>query len=276
MSEQRIRHATSQAAVRDADPLVDLAWRCAREAGAFLRDQRPADLGIATKSTPTDVVTAMDKASESLIVERILGERPADAILGEEGGSRDGTTGVTWVIDPLDGTVNYTYALPMWAVSIGVEIDGVRHGGVVYAPALESAFIGLRDHGAWRVAGDIAEPLSVSSPASLELALIATGFGYSAQRRVAQVKALERVIGRVRDIRRSGCASLDLCWLASGLVDGYFERGLNAWDVSAGAVIATEAGAILEEAGDFTFAAAPSITADLREVLAEAGARNGP
>lgn len=274
MPEQRTP-TTTQAAVLGLDPLVDLAWRSAREAGAFLRDQRPTDLGISTKSTPTDVVTAMDKASESLIIERILGERPADAILGEEGGNREGTTGVTWVIDPLDGTVNYTYALPMWAVSIGIEIDGVRHGGVVYAPVFEATFVGLHGHGAWSVAGEIAQPLAVSSPEALNLSLVATGFGYSAERRVAQVSALESVIGQVRDIRRSGCASLDLCWLASGLFDAYFERGLNAWDVSAGAVIAAEAGAIIHEFGDFTFASSPVIADDLMSLLNDAGATEG-
>jgi myo-inositol-1(or 4)-monophosphatase len=275
MPEQRTPVSTAQATVLGLDPLVDLAWRCAREAGAFLRDERPADLGISTKSTPTDVVTAMDRASESLIIERILGERPADAILGEEGGSREGTTGVTWVIDPLDGTVNYTYALPMWAVSIGIEINGVRHGGVVYAPVFEATFVGLRDQGAWRLAGEIAEPLAVNSPVALDLSLVATGFGYSAERRIAQAAALERIIGQVRDIRRSGCASLDLCWLASGLVDAYFERGLNAWDVSAGAVIASEAGAVIREFGDFTYASSPEVAAKLMPLLEAAGATAG-
>ncbi|NUR59655.1 MAG: inositol monophosphatase [Catenulispora sp.] len=230
-----------------ADPkeLLEMATRLAAEAGRILVHERPRDLGVsATKSSPTDIVTVMDQRSEKLIVEGILAARPDDGILGEEGASRQGTSGVRWVIDPIDGTVNYLYEIPMWCVSIGVEIDGQTVAGVVEAPMLGETFTALRGHGAWRNG----EPITVRGegsdgpPLPLSGALVATGFGYAAQRRAVQGKIVAELLPLVRDIRRAGSAALDLCSVACGRVDAYYERGTNAWDIAAGALIVEEAG----------------------------------
>ncbi|NUP46517.1 MAG: inositol monophosphatase [Catenulispora sp.] len=230
-----------------ADPkeLLELATRLAAEAGRALVRDRPRDLGVAsTKSSPTDIVTVMDQRSEKLIIEGILAERPDDGILGEEGGSRAGTSGVRWVVDPIDGTVNYLYEIPMWCVSIGVQIDGETVAGVVEVPMLRETFTALRGHGAWLNG----EPISAHSaqsggqPVPLERALVATGFGYAAQRRAVQGRIAAELLPLVRDIRRAGSAAIDLCSVACGRVDGYYERGTNPWDIAAGGLIVTEAG----------------------------------
>ena len=229
-----------------ADPkeLLELAVRLAAEAGRVLVEERPRDLGVAsTKSSPTDIVTVMDQRSEKLIVEGILAARPDDGILGEEGASREGTSGVRWVIDPIDGTVNYLYEIPMWCVSIGVEIAGETVAGVVEAPMLGETFTALRGHGAWRNG----EPIRIrggqpGDALPLSAALVATGFGYAAQRRAVQGRIVAELLPLVRDIRRAGSAALDLCSVACGRVDAYFERGTNAWDIAAGALIVEEAG----------------------------------
>ena len=240
------RNDTASQNSTDPKDLLDLAVRLAAEAGRVLVQERPRDLGVAdTKSSPTDIVTVMDQRSEKLIVEGILAERPDDAILGEEGSDHEGTSGVRWVIDPLDGTVNYLYELPLWGVSIGVEIDGETVAGVVEIPILRETFTALRGHGAYRN-GEPIRAYSAQSggePVPLERALIATGFGYAAQRREVQGQIVAALLPRVRDIRRGGSAALDLCSVACGRVDGYYERGTKPWDISAGALIATEAGA---------------------------------
>jgi myo-inositol-1(or 4)-monophosphatase len=230
----------------DPKELLELAVRLAAEAGRVLVQERPRDLGVAdTKSSPTDIVTVMDQRSEKLIVEGILAERPDDGILGEEGSAREGNTGVRWVIDPIDGTVNYLYEIPLWCVSIGVEIDGETVAGVVEIPMLRETFTALRGHGAYRDGEPIRAYSAVSDgkPLSLDRALVATGFGYSAQRRAVQGAILADLVPRVRDIRRGGAAAIDLCSVACGRVDAYFERGAKPWDLSAGALIAQEAGA---------------------------------
>jgi myo-inositol-1(or 4)-monophosphatase len=220
--------------------LLDLALSIAAEAGALIRDGRPERLGVsATKSSPTDIVTEMDGRSEELIKKRILTERPDDGILGEEGGERSGTTGVRWVIDPIDGTVNYLYAIPAWCVSIAVEVDGHAVAGVVTVPPLGETFYALHGGGAFlRRDGAPADPIRCRPASSLADALVATGFGYRADRRV-----LTDLLPRVRDIRRSGSAAYDICSVACGRVNGYFERGAQVWDYAAGALIAAEAGA---------------------------------
>ncbi|MEY9910826.1 myo-inositol-1(or 4)-monophosphatase [Catenulispora sp. MAP12-49] len=258
---------------KNVDPkdLLELAVRLAAKAGRILVQERPRDLGVAdTKSSPTDIVTVMDQRSEKFIVEGILAERPDDAILGEEGSDREGTSGVRWVIDPIDGTVNYLYEIPLWGVSIGVEIDGETVAGVVEIPMLRETFTALRGHGAYRDG----EPISAYSaqsegkPVPLERALVATGFGYAAQRRAVQGAIVADLLPLVRDIRRGGSAALDLCSVACGRVDAYYERGAKPWDLSAGALIAQEAGA--KVGGLYGAAASDEMTVAAADGLFEA------
>lgn len=219
--------------------LLALAVDLARRAGALALSMH-AGLGASdTKSSPTDVVTAADRASEALLVEGIRAARPGDGILGEEGASDDGSTGVRWVVDPVDGTVNYLYGLPQWAVSIGVEVDGTTEVGVVFDPAKDELFTAVRGGGAWL--GE--RRLRCTAVGELSQALVATGFGYDARRRAAQAALLPTVLPAVRDIRRLGAGALDLCAVAAGRVDAYYEQGLSPWDMCAGQLIAQEAGA---------------------------------
>jgi myo-inositol-1(or 4)-monophosphatase len=232
----------------DPKELLALAVKVAKEAGRVLVEERPRDLGVAdTKSSPTDIVTEMDQRSEKLIVAGILAERPDDGFLGEEGADHEGTSGVRWVIDPIDGTVNYLYEIPGWCVSIGVEIAGETVAGVVEIPMLRETFTAIRGEGAWRNGEPIRAFSSQSEgkPVPLDRALVATGFGYAAERRAVQGAIVADLVPRVRDIRRAGAAAIDLCSVACGRVDGYFERGTKPWDLAAGALIAAEAGAIV-------------------------------
>jgi myo-inositol-1(or 4)-monophosphatase len=252
--------------------LLGLALDTAREAGELLvRGRRGEIRATATKSSPTDVVTAMDTAAEELIRTRLLAVRPDDGILGEEGSSRTGSTGVRWVVDPIDGTVNYLYDLGQWAVSIGVEVDGAMVAGVVHAPATGRTYTAVAGEGAFRDG----RRLSCSSVSELGQSLIATGFGYEARRRARQAEVLLRVLPKVRDIRRFGAASLDLCAAAEGLVDAYYERGLNPWDLAAGGLVATEAGLLVgglagrPASGDLVVAAPPQIFDALVDLLGQ-------
>lgn len=235
------------------DPLAlrDLAVRAAQEAGAFLLEHLPGDRSVTTKSSDTDVVTEVDRASEALLLARLLGERPEDGILGEEGTSRAGTSGVRWVVDPLDGTVNYLYRIPAFAVSVAAEVDGVSVAGCVFDPSRGETFAAALGHGATRNGVAIA-PSSVSDPRQ---ALVGTGFGYETAVRERQGIVIARVLPRVRDIRRGGSAALDLCWVACGRLDAYFERGVQAWDVAAGGLIVREAGGLAGPLGAATGAA---------------------
>jgi myo-inositol-1(or 4)-monophosphatase len=264
--------------ILDLHPLADLAWRAATEAGAFLLTQRPDALTVETKSTPTDVVTSMDKAAEHLLHERLLGERPGDGMLGEEGADKDSSTGIRWVVDPLDGTVNYLYRIPLWGVSVAAEDAdlGETVVGVIFTPESGEGFVGIRGRGAWRIVGDIGERMTVRSCESLGQAMVATGFGYSSELRADQARVVQSLITRVRDIRRTGCAVVDFTWLAAGRTDAYYERNLNPWDVAAGLVIVREAGAVIEHVGDpsdvGTFVVAvPGIFDALREALTDCG-----
>jgi myo-inositol-1(or 4)-monophosphatase len=224
--------------------LLELAIGTAEAAGAMLVDKRPADLRVVhTKSSPTDVVTEMDEAAERLIVDRIRASRPGDAFIGEEGGEESGSSGVRWIIDPIDGTVNYLYGLPDWSVSIAAEIDGEIVAGVVAVPIRGELYTAARGEGAYLVGRDGAtEKLRCNEGVPLERALVATGFGYSAQRRAHQAEVLLGVLPRIRDIRRAGSAAIDLCGVAAGRVDAYFERGPQVWDIAAGGLIVQEAG----------------------------------
>ncbi|MFC4912737.1 inositol monophosphatase family protein [Actinomadura gamaensis] len=258
----------------DPSELLELALETAREAGRMLVDKRPADLGVAaTKSSPTDVVTEMDRASERLITERILAVRPRDAFLGEEGGSTGGDSGVRWVVDPIDGTVNYLYDLPDWAVSIAAEVDGETVAGVVEIPRRGETYTAVRGGGALLHTASGVRELRVNDGVPLERALVATGFGYAAGRRAHQAEVLTGVLPRVRDIRRGGSCCVDLCSLAAGRVDAYYERGVQAWDVAAGALIVQEAGGRVQGlAGapvspELCIAAAPGLFDALHAVL---------
>lgn len=258
---------TSRAA--DLSALRDLAVRIAAEAGRLLADaaDRPR-AAVGTKSTSTDMVTEMDRASEELVARTVLEARPDDSLLAEEGTSGSGTTGVRWVIDPLDGTTNYLYGIAEWTVSIAVEVGGQVSVGVVHHPALAETFTAVRGQGA-RCNG---RPLQVKGAPDLDNALVATGFSYDPDARRRQAGLLRRILPAVRDIRRSGAASLDLCRVAVGRADIYYEWGLKHWDWAAGSLIAAEAGAVVVKQGDDTMvAAAPHLYEPFLRLLEEAG-----
>ena len=262
----------SLAEVLDLHPLLPMAWHAAGAAGRFLRDERPKILAVDTKSSPTDAVTVMDRTAEAMISAALLGPRPDDGLLGEEGGERLGASGVRWIVDPLDGTVNYLSELPMWGVSIAAEEHGLVTVGVVVTPEFDEGYIAVRGQGSWHIDGADAHPLQASGCTDLAAALVTTGFGYDAQLRKAQAEVVTGLITQIRDVRRMGAAVVDFCWLARGRVDGYYERGLNAWDYAAGALIAQEAGAFVnglrdDDLSTFIFAAAPGIAAELRSAL---------
>lgn len=263
-----------------ADPsaqvLLELATRLALEAGALILERSTTVRErISTKSSDTDLVTEVDHAAEALIVDGILAERPSDAVLGEEGGGRDGTSGVRWVIDPLDGTTNYVYGIPAYAVSIGVEVHSETVAGVVHDAARQETFAAAKGAGA-TLNG---RPIAVSDMKNLERALVATGFGYSPDVRAEQATVLARILPRIRDIRRGGSAALDLCWVACGRLDAYFEQGLKEWDLAAGALIVREAGGdavgfdgLPAKAGSIV-AAPLALLEPLRALVLEAGGR---
>jgi myo-inositol-1(or 4)-monophosphatase len=228
-----------------SEPNLALAMSIATGAGKLLLD-RPSDLQVQTKSTATDVVTLMDQRAEAFIVAELGKHRPNDAILGEEGANQEGTSGFQWVIDPLDGTVNYLHQVPLWCVSIGLieQSSGLAMAGVVYVPVMDQMYISSRGLGAWVIDRGAPRQLKVSQCNDLSQALIGTGFGYSSTRRASQARVLQEVLPNVADIRRLGSCAVDLCLVADGVLDGYYERGVNAWDHAAGELIAREAGAV--------------------------------
>jgi myo-inositol-1(or 4)-monophosphatase len=259
-----------------AEDLLELAAATAREAGRMLVDKRPADGPdvVQTKSSPTDVVTQMARPAEQLNSERNRAARPDDAFLGEEGGTRAGGSGVRWVVDPIDGTVNYLYDLPDWAVSIAAEVDGETVAGAVEMPRRGESYTAVRGGGALLHTASGARELRVNARVPLAKALVATGFGYDAARRARQAEVLTGVLPNVRDIRRGGSCCVDLCSLAAGRVDAYYERGVQAWDIAAGALIVQEAGGRVEgldgaPAGpELTVAAGPGTFEALHALLA--------
>jgi len=263
--------------------LLELALRLAEQASILLLEARTRpSSGVDTKTSSTDLVSDADRASEELIVSGILAVRPDDAILAEEGASRPGTSGVRWVIDPLDGTTNYLYGLPAWAVSIAAEVDGVVEVGVVADPSHNDVYSAVRagsGRGRGRDGGARCNgvPISVSGATTLGTSLIGTGFAYRSARRAEQALALPRVLPAVRDVRRLGAAALDLCLVACGRLDGYFETGLQPWDMAAGALIAVEAGATVcgydggPPSTASVVASTPGIAVDLLATLAAAG-----
>ncbi len=226
-----------------ADPDVAFAVDLATRAGALLAD-RPESLTVETKTTDTDVVTHMDQLAESLIVSAIELGRPKDGLLGEEGADKPSESGRRWVIDPIDGTVNYLYQLPHWCVSIALVEEETDQGlvGVVTAPSLNTMFVAARNSGSYRVTGSTVQQLKVSSQRDLSQSLVGTGFGYASARRAHQAQVLTGMLPNVRDIRRLGSCALDLCLVASGELDAYYERGVKPWDHAAGSLIVQEAG----------------------------------
>jgi myo-inositol-1(or 4)-monophosphatase len=279
-----------------AGGLLELACGVAMAAGQLLVSRDVRATVVATKSSPTDVVTEADQAAEALIRERIGAVRPADRILGEEGGEAlagpgpgegeggEGGAGsasrVRWIVDPLDGTVNYLYGLPDWAVSVAAEEAGTVVAGAVFVPRRGELFSAALGQGAWlRPAGpggnDVpAVRLACNRDVPLSHALVATGFGYEEGQRLIQAEVLRGVLPRVRDIRRGGSCAVDLCSLASGRVDAFYERGVNLWDIAAGGLIAAEAGALVTglhgrpASPSMTLAAPPPLYGELHGLLA--------
>ncbi len=229
----RMRHV-------DVPVLLEIATRAAAAGAAVLLDyySRPAS-GVSSKSSPTDLVSAADHDSEAAILSVIRSERPRDGILSEEGGGVDARSGLTWVVDPLDGTINFLYRIPAWCISLAVEdVDGGLIG-VVHDPLHGETFTAIRGAGA-ALNG---HPITVGDKDDIATALVATGFSYDAAARAQQAARLPALLPRVRDLRRGGSASLDLCYVAAGRFDGYFEAPMGPWDKAAGQLIAAEAGA---------------------------------
>lgn len=273
-------------AVDDPDPrpFENLAVEIAGEAAVLalaVRERVVGDRSVAdmtTKSSATDVVTAGDRECEALVRERLAERRPDDAVLGEEEGSVAGPARgrVRWVVDPIDGTVNYTHGLPWFSVSIGVELDGRPLAGAVVEPVSGRVWSAATGLGA-RLDG---QPLRASSLDRPDLAVVGTGLAYDPARRGRQAALLARIASSIGDVRRQGCASLDLCSVAAGWIDGFYEHGLQPWDWSAGALIAEEAGAVVRRPGsvpddglgrEATFAAGPALAGPLADLLRSAG-----
>lgn len=264
----------SNGAVTRDDPerLRALAVQVAGEAAEVAARMRAEAVHrVRTKSSGTDVVTAADTAVEELLRRRFAELRPGDSVLGEEGGEEAGSGSVRWVIDPIDGTVNYLYGLPWYAVSVAATRDGVGVAGAIVEPASGRVWSAALGQGAWLDG----HPLRVSVADRLDRSLVATGFGYRSELRARQGELVAALLPRVRDIRRYGSAALDLCAVAAGWVDGYFEHATHEWDWAAGALIAAEAGAVVRPpAGwpELLQAATPGIADELARALSELGA----
>lgn len=225
-----------------AAALLDLAVEVALDAGQVLLAHRDRTLDVTTKTSATDPVTQADRASEELIARRLLAARPDDGLLGEEdAANRPGTSGVRWVVDPLDATVNFTYRLPHWCVSIAAEDDDGPLAGVVHDPVRNEVFAAARGRGA-TLDGDA---ITVTGVTDAARTLVATGFAYDPAVRVDQGRDLADLVTRVRDVRRGGSAALDLAYVAAGRVDAYVEFGLQPWDWAAGRLLVTEAGGVV-------------------------------
>lgn len=272
--------------------LRTVAESLATEAAAFVRRRRAEVFGAAagsaspgggavrSKSTPTDPVTVVDTETERLLRDRLAELRPGDPILGEEGGGPPDPAGtpagaVTWVLDPIDGTVNFVYGIPAYAVSVGVQVDGVSVAGAVADVVGDRVYSAATGQGAHVIDQDGARPLRCAAVEDLSMALLGTGFGYSRQRRATQAALLARLLPVVRDVRRIGSAALDLCMVAAGRLDAFYEHGLQPWDCAAGALIAAEAGARVTlppagiEGAGLVLAAAPGIADALLAALNE-------
>lgn len=266
-----------------------VAEKVAGEAAAFVRRRRaelfdsgsvPPPGTVSVKSTPTDPVSVVDTESERLIRNLLASMRPGEPILGEEGGLDRGarTGGIRWVVDPVDGTVNFLYGIPAYAVSVAAQRDGVSVAGAVADVVGGTVYSAAVAQGAHVLAGGERRPLRCSTVDDLSLALLGTGFGYGKTRRAAQADLLTHMLPLVRDLRRIGSAALDLCMVAAGRLDAFYEHGLNVWDWAAGALIAAEAGAVVAlpeagsaAAGSVVVAAAPGVASQLMAALNRCG-----
>jgi myo-inositol-1(or 4)-monophosphatase len=253
--------------------LLELAEQIAKKAGELLMS-RPTNFELDQKSGVLDFATQMDHESEKLIVSEILAARPDDSIIGEEGANRKGSSGYTWVIDPIDGTVNYLYGIPGWCISIAIKDEGGYLVGVVHAPSFSMTWSARRGAGATCNG----KPLRCNEPVELNRALIATGFAYDIERRKPQAKFIAELLPQIRDVRRMGACAVDVCMVASGSVDAHFEAGVNEWDYAAAGLIASEAGAkfsylkgIWDGEKYFVLTAGPSLFASLSKALAPYG-----
>lgn len=256
----------------DVHELLALAERAARAAGAELLARRGRVDGLEAKTSATDPVSDADRAAEELLVELLRSARPDDGLLGEEGAAREGSTGLRWVLDPLDGTVNWLYGFPAWCVSVACEDDrrapGEALAGVVYDPLRDELFRAARGHGAWLRTPGGERRLTVNDPVPLSRALIATGFSYDPEDRRRQAATVARVLPQARDVRRAGSAALDLCAVAAGRVDGYYEDTTSRWDWAAAALVAREAGAVVTAfGGGGVIAAGPGLYGDLHGLV---------
>jgi myo-inositol-1(or 4)-monophosphatase len=222
------------------EELLILAESIARKAGALLMN-RPPKFDLDEKSGVFDFATQMDHESEKLIVAEILSARPDDGLIGEEGANRESASGITWVIDPIDGTVNYLYDIPGWCISIGVKDKNGGLVGVVFSPATNSLWKASCGNGAYL--NDV--KISCNDPVALNRALVGSGFAYDIEKRKIQAALIARLLPEIRDLRRLGACAVDICHVASGSLDAYFEAGVNEWDYAAAGLIATEAGAVI-------------------------------
>ncbi len=271
-----------------ADELRHVAERLVAEAAEFVRARRAqlvdaeghADRSaVQAKSSPTDPVTAADTETERLIRDRLAELRPGESVLGEENGGPASQSGaVRWVVDPIDGTVNFVYGIPAYAVSLAAQIDGASIAGAVADVVTGDVYSAAVGRGAHVVTSAGRRRLHCNDVDDLSMALVGTGFGYAPQRRAVQAALLARILPHVRDVRRIGSAALDLCMVAAGRLDAHYEHGLNVWDWAAAALIAAEAGAVVVLPGDdgpgaqLLAAAAPGVAAQLTAVLDRLGA----
>ena len=248
--------------------LLKLAESVARAAGSHLMN-RPVSFTFTEKSSVVDFATQMDQQSEELIVKQILAVRADDGIIAEEGAAKPSKSGITWVIDPLDGTVNYLYGLPGWNVSIAAKDEDGVLVGVVYAPSINGFWSAIRGGGA-KYNGN---KIKCNDPVTLDKSLLATGFAYDLNLRVSQGDTMAKLLPKIRDLRRNGAAAVDLCYVAMGAIDGYFEGSLKEWDYAAGGLIATEAGAVISGRGgkaadsDLVVCAGPALHAQLLPLI---------
>jgi myo-inositol-1(or 4)-monophosphatase len=275
----------------DPELLRKTAEQLATEAAEFVRrrraevfDDAPASgttrsSGPATrsKSTPTDPVTVVDTETERLLRDRLAELRPGEHVLGEEEGGSTGQDGLTWVLDPIDGTVNFIYGIEMYAVSVGVQRDGASVAGAVANAATGALYSAALGHGARLSRAGVTTPLRSSGATDLSMSLVGTGFSYAPEQRVRQAEILTRLLPAVRDVRRMGSCALDLCMVAAGQLDGYYENGVHVWDWAAGALIAAEAGATVllppvTGGAGFVMAAGPGIADELHGALRRSGA----
>lgn len=269
-----MKHTEGGSGELGSEDLLEVAREAAAAAVELIHLDRPTKLDVDTKSSATDHVTDMDRSSEALLRRVIASKRPGDSIVGEEEGGEASRSGVTWWLDPIDGTTNYVYDHPGYAVSVAAWIDGSPAVGVVEDPTHGRTFWASAGRGAFCNG----ERLTLGEPPPLSEMLVATGFGYDRQQRAAQGAVVAQLVSQVRDIRRMGAAAVDLCSVASGRIDAYYEAGLSQWDLAAGVLIAAEAGAWVEsiEGGPArpgsVLTCHPTRMRELRALLVEIGA----